>query len=137
MGPDFRLGEPDQGGQLPESKLVLTPELLGQPDPLRTVQTPWIASPEHLLAGVSAQHPGLLVLEVHTSLLRHFGQHRLFPLLGAGQEHPEPVVGAIDRFEPGDVYIVGRKNQPVADQPVIWNCLFPGGEQRPSLAGAQ
>ena len=54
MGPDFRLGEPDQGGQLPEGKLVLTPELLGQLDPLGTVQPARIAGSEHLLASVSA-----------------------------------------------------------------------------------
>ena len=28
--------------------------------------------------------PGLLVLEHDTPLLRHLGQHRLLPLLGAG-----------------------------------------------------
>lgn len=54
MGPDFRLGEPDQGGQLPEGKLVLTPELLGQPDPAGPIQPARIAGSEHLLASVSA-----------------------------------------------------------------------------------
>ena len=54
MGPDFHLGEPDQGGQLPEGKLVLMPELLGQQDSARTVQPARIAGSEHLLASVSA-----------------------------------------------------------------------------------
>ena len=137
MGPDFRLWEPGQGGQLPEGKLVLTPELLGQPDPARPIQPARVAGTEHLLASVSAKDPGLLVLEHDTPLLRHLGQHRLLPLPGAGQEHPEPVVGAIDRFKPGHVHIVGWKDQPVANQPVIGDGPFPGGEQRPSFAGAQ
>ena len=47
MGPDFGFGEPDQGGQLPEGKLVLTPELLGQPDPVGPIQPARIASSEH------------------------------------------------------------------------------------------
>ena len=84
MGPDFRLGEPYQGGQLSVGKLVLTTELLGQPDPAGAVQSPRIPGPEHLLASVSAEDPGLLILEVYTPLLRHFGKHHFFPLLGAG-----------------------------------------------------
>ena len=110
MGPDFRLGEPDQGGQLPEGKLVLAPELLGQPDPPGTVQPARIAGAKHLFASVSAKDSSLLVFEVEAPLLRHLVQHHLFPLFGAGQEYPEPVVGAIDRFETGNVHIVGWKD---------------------------
>ena len=83
MGPDFRLGEPDYGGQLPEGKLVSMPELLGQSDPVGPIQPARIAGSEHLLASVSAKDPGLLVLEVDAPLLRHPGQHHFLPLLGA------------------------------------------------------
>ena len=82
MGSDFRLGEPDYGGQLPESKLVSMPELLGQSDPVGPSQPARIAGPEHLLASISAKDPGLLVLEVDAPMLRHPGQHHLFRCLG-------------------------------------------------------
>ena len=136
-GTDFGFGKTDEGGELTEGQAEPPPKFLCEPDPLPSVQPARIAGGEQLSAYIPADFPCLKVFHGHAPLLRHSCQHHFFSLAGAGQEHPEAVVRAVDGFEAGDIDVIGWKDDTVAYLPMIGDGQLSGVEQSPPGPGAQ
>ncbi len=119
-------GKTHDTGQLATCQPILPTKCLRQKNSLRRRQTPWIPCSEQVLTFIAANDSCFTVLKGYPPFINHSREHLFLFAFGTCQEHTETVMCSINRLESPNIYVIGRKNQTVAYQPVVWDRVLSG-----------